>query len=159
MSAPHRRISPSSRRIDGFTLMEVMITVAIVGILASIALPSYTDYVRRGQLPEAFSALSDYRTKMEQYYQDNKNYGTAAKCAADTTANGWNGFAPAGAKHFTYACATSNSQQSYTVTATGSSGSATGHVYTIDQDGRQGTTQYKGASSSATCWLTNGTTC
>ena len=72
----------STKRLpaSGFTLIEVMITVAIVAILGSIALPAYFDYVRRGQLPEAFSNLADYRVKMEQYYQDNRNYGTTTLC-------------------------------------------------------------------------------
>lgn len=143
----------------GFTLIELMITVAIVGILASVALPSYNDYIRRGQIPEAFNALSDFRTKMEQYYQDNRNYGSAAACADNATAIAWNGFSPAGAKYFTYACATSNTQQSYTITATGSGGRATGHVYTINQNGDRATSQFKGGSVTASCWLTTSMSC
>ena len=50
----------------GFTLIEVMIVVAIVAILATIAMPSYRDYLRRGQVPEAMTYLSDYRVKLEQ---------------------------------------------------------------------------------------------
>ena len=53
----------------GFTLIEIMIVVAIVAILSAIALPSYSDYVLRSKLPEAFSALSDQRIRLEQYYQ------------------------------------------------------------------------------------------
>lgn len=136
-----------------------MITVAIIGILSAIAIPSYSDYVRRGQIPEAFTFLSDYRTKMEQYYQDNRNYGTAAKCAADTTADGWNGFTPVGAKFFNFACATTNTQQGYTITATGKAGRATGHVYTIDQSGARATTKFKNSTVAASCWLTSSTTC
>lgn len=154
---------PAIRRAAGFTLIEVMIVVAIVAILAAVALPSYNDYIRRGELPEAFNALSDYRTKMEQYYQDNRNYGTAA-CADNATAGTWNTFVPTGAKYFTYACAVNtaagdSSQQSYTITATGSAGRATGHVYTINQNGNRTTTQFKGSAVTASCWLTASTSC
>ena len=72
-ATPHRRA--------GFTLIEVMITVAIIGILAAVALPSYVDYIRRGKLQEGFAELSTARVKLEQYYQDFRNYGTAdASC-------------------------------------------------------------------------------
>lgn len=136
-----------------------MIVVAVVAILAAIALPSYNDYVRRGQLPEAFTHLADYRSKMEQYYQDNKNYGTAAACANNASGT-WNTF-PTTIKYFTFTCATTNSQQGFVVTATGASGQATGHVYTIDEQGQQGTSKLKGTdvSPAATCWLTKSTSC
>src|SRR6516162_2622938 len=64
---------------DGFTMLEVMIVVAIVGILAAIALPNYSDYVKRGKIIEATSALSDLRTRYEQFYLDNRTY--AGGCA------------------------------------------------------------------------------
>jgi type IV pilus assembly protein PilE len=146
------------RDSSGFTLIEVMIVVAIIGILAAIAIPSYNDYVRRGQLPEAFNALSDYRSKMEQYYQDNRNYGTAAdKCASDATASSWNTF-PA-SSHFSFNCVASGANfQSYTLTATGS-GVVAGHVYTINERGLRRTTKFKNADVATDCWLTKNTTC
>ncbi|MEO8022834.1 type IV pilin protein [Polaromonas sp.] len=148
-------------RNRGFTLIEVMITVAIIGILASVALPSYNDYVRRGQIQEAFTHLSDYRIKMEQYYQDNRNYGASAGavCATDATASSWNGFAPADAKYFTYSCATSGSGQAYTITATGSSARAVGHVYTVNQAGAKATTLFKGDAVATACWLAKTSAC
>lgn len=149
--------SAESLAVRGFTLIEVMIVVAIVGILASVALPAYSDYVRRGQLPEAFSALADYRAKMEQYYQDNKNYGSVAACADATGTASWNAFA--NTEHFRYGCATSNSGQNFTITATGRAGAAVGHVFTIDHNGNRTTTQFKNSTVAATCWLTKGTTC
>lgn len=125
-----RRANRVQRRSAGFTLIEVMVTVAVVAILASIAYPSYTDYLRRGQAQEAPGALSDFRTQMEQYYQDNRNYGTGAACGVP---------APT-LKKFTWLCI--NSGQSYTATATGATtGSLVqGLAYSIDQSNSQTTT-------------------
>ena len=68
---------------SGFTLIELMIVVAIVGILATIAYPSYTDYVIRGRIPDATSGLAAKRVQMEQFFQDNRTYVGAPACAAD----------------------------------------------------------------------------
>jgi type IV pilus assembly protein PilE len=153
---PHS--SSSGRAASGFTLIEVMVTVAIVGILAAVAMPSYRDYVRRGQLPEAFAGLADYRVKMEQYYQDSRKYGADA-CADGTNAPAWNTFVPAGASYFTFSCALSDSGQGYTLTATGSSGQATGHVYTLNFNNAKGTTKFKGSTVSKSCWVLRGDEC
>src|SRR5574343_63496 len=135
----------------GFTLIEVMIVVAIIGILAGVAFPAYTDYVRRGQVQEAFGQLSTFRNRMEQYYQDNRNYGTGTTCATDATANGWNGFAAT--PYFTYSCVTSNSNQNYTITATGRNG-ALGNDYTINDGGQRRTAKFKNATLTPQpdCW-------
>lgn len=143
-------------RATGFTLIEVMIVVAIVAILASVALPAYTDYVRRGQIQEAFSNLSAYRNRLEQYYQDNRRYAATAAgttCAGAAAATLTEAELGAETEFFTYSCSPSDSAQGYTITATGAKGAATGNTYTLNHNGQRGTSSFKGQTSTATCWL------
>lgn len=148
----------------GFTLVELLTVIAIIGILAAIALPQYNDYVRRAALQEAFTNLADFRVKLEQFYQDNRAYGTvgeATPCGQDGTANRID-FALANAK-FTYTCALTGAagsqNQAYVVTATGSSGVATGHAFTLNNSNGKATTQFKGSAVTKSCWLVAGGEC
>jgi type IV pilus assembly protein PilE len=87
------------QRKSGFTLIEVMVVVAIVAILASIAIPSYTNYIMRSKITEATSNLLAMRTKIEQYYQDTRSYAPATgtlPCNPGTVAP-----LPTGLKYFT----------------------------------------------------------
>jgi type IV pilus assembly protein PilA len=65
---------------QGFTLIELMIVVAIIGILAAIAIPAYQDYIARAQVSEAFSSVSGAETTIAEYAQNNGAY-------PDTTTN------------------------------------------------------------------------
>ncbi|MDP2034218.1 MAG: type IV pilin protein [Polaromonas sp.] len=67
-----------ARRSSGFTLIEVMIVVAIIGVLSAIGFPAYTDYIMRGNRSEATAALLEARQFMERYYGANNRYSTAA---------------------------------------------------------------------------------
>ncbi|MFN4063200.1 prepilin-type N-terminal cleavage/methylation domain-containing protein [Aquabacterium fontiphilum] len=145
----------------GFTLIEVMIVVAIVAILASVAYPAYTDYIRRGQLQEAFTNLANYRIRMEQYYQDNRRYteGAAANTCRGAAAEELTAAELGGAtQFFTYSCVPSDNGQAYILTATGSGGNTNGYTYTINQDGARATTVFAGtAVNNVTCWASKST--
>lgn len=132
----------------GFTLMELMIVVAIVAMLASLAMPAYNDYVIRGKLVEATSTLSDARIKMEQYFQDHRTYNpagdgtTCPPAIPDSTAN------------FKYSCS-GLSAGGYTITATGINSSLSVFSYTINEANTRRTTGLKADWGTAPmeCWI------
>jgi type IV pilus assembly protein PilE len=137
----------------GFTLIEILVVVAIVGILAALAYPSYSQYLIRGRVIEGTSQLADLRVRLEQFYQDNRNYGTT-NCGQD--AGGTARVALTATKYFTYTCALGAGGQSYTITAASiaatSGGGAGDWTYTITDRNVRATTKFKGVTSTAACW-------
>lgn len=126
-------------RQSGFSLIELMVTMAIIAILATIALPAYSDYVKEGKAAQATSQLSDLRIKAEQFFQDNLTY-VGFPCITPTDPG----------EAFTYACS-GLTATTYTLTATGKNDMSQ-FVYTLDQDNAK-TSNYDGAGSQ-NCWTT-----
>src|SRR5439155_7629445 len=119
--------------------------------LAAVAIPSYTDYITRSKIQEATTSLLAMRTKMEQYFQDQRTYTGA--CAPNTVAPN-----PSGIKYFTIDCS-NQTTTTYTVTASGIAGTDMAQFsFTIDQANTRQTTGVPLGSGwtlpATNCWVT-----
>jgi type IV pilus assembly protein PilE len=149
------------QRQSGFTLIELMVTVAIVAILAAIAIPNYTDYIRRSKIQEATTALLAMRTKMEQYYQDNRFYSppvgspVVAPCQAGSSVP-----IPTGLKYFNITCPVIGANPpDYTIQADAIDSGVAGITFTIDVGNVRATTVAAGSAmdqagyaANPACW-------
>ena len=137
-----------ARASGGFSLIELMIVIAIVGLLASIATPSYVGYLARGKRAEAKQALLENALFLETHYTTRGFYSTAKG----------NNTAPtlpvtqvprSGTANYTLSASASNTGYSLTATAVNSMASDACGNFTLNQTGTQGVS---GSLGVAACW-------
>lgn len=125
----------------GFTLVELMIVVAIVGILAGIGYPSYSAYIQNTHRNDAKAGLSRLMLLQEQFYLDNDQYATSLVRGAKDTLTGWGN----SSSYYKFTLDPSSSTSSYTAIAT----VTTDSVQASDSDCNTFTINGTGARTSA----------
>lgn len=121
----------------GFTLVEIMIVVALIGLLTAIAIPYYQEHAQKGKIADATASLVEMRIRMEQHYQDNRSF-SAGVIPALPVSNDFD---------FAYAVLGTNT---YQITATGKGGMS-GFAYSIDQSNLRTSTAW--GAMGGTCWI------
>jgi type IV pilus assembly protein PilE len=127
-------------RNKGFTLMELAIVIAIVGILAAIAYPTYTSSVQKGRCADAIDSLLSLSGRMEEFYMNDDTYANAT-VVNTTSSEGWYTMAIDNADAFIYtisATPVDTSQMTLTLDSLGQKGETSGAA--------------AGPSSAVSCW-------
>ncbi|UDM61111.1 type IV pilin protein [Pseudoalteromonas piscicida] len=131
----------------GFTLIEVMIVVVIIGILSAIAYPNYTEYVRRGARADAMTLLLDAANKQEQFFVDNRAYSNDLEAIGVPTATE-NGYFNVTLENVT--------ADTFRIVATAAAGPVQGDeqcpALTIDELGIRGVTGTTNQDAIDRCW-------
>jgi len=105
------------KRKQGFTIVEVLMVVAILGILAAIAIPSYSYHVRKGHRAAAQSFMTDIAQKQAQYLLDARTYSNSLTELGLTTPTNVD-------TYYTIAITTSSPPPAFTITATPKAGTS-----------------------------------
>ena len=128
----------------GFSLVELMVALAIAAIIAAFAVPAYRDHTLRSYLPEMSSSLQLSALRLEQYYQDHRSYRNGTECGVTLQRS----------ERFSFSCTVPEDGQSFLLTATGRD-AMVGFAYTIDQQGQTRTALLPDAWGTAPldCWV------
>ncbi|MBI3560307.1 MAG: prepilin-type N-terminal cleavage/methylation domain-containing protein [Gammaproteobacteria bacterium] len=139
------------KTIRGLTLIELMVTVAIITILAGIAWPPYNGYISRGHRADAIMLITKVQGYLESCYSQQRNYNT---CNSSIPSNITTPVPPN--DHFTVAVATSaTNPDNFIITATGNTAQQASDdsciTFTLNQAGVKGYTKASSATST-NCW-------
>lgn len=130
----------------GFTLIELMVVVAIVGILAAIAIPGFNEQIRKSRRAEAIQGLADLQMRQERWRANNATYGTAAQVGLPTS------------QYYTFAVTVNTgTDAAMTATPAGAQAGDRCGIYTlrIDNDNNDapvGTLDKTTSTGAAGCW-------
>ena len=128
----------------GFSLVELMVALAIAAVIAAFALPAYRNHTLRSYLPEMSSSLQLSALRLEQYYQDHRSYLKGTDCGVTLPLS----------EHFAYTCASPEDGQSFLITATGLAAMAE-FSYTINHQGQTRTVLLpeRWGKTPSNCWV------
>lgn len=145
---------------SGFTLIELLITVVIISILLSFAIPTYSQHIVRTKLSNATSGLLGLRHITEQLYQKTRTYeqiNNPGNCGVIATPS-WVLYKDRNqsvSKYFDFSCSNASSI-TYIWTASNKAnvglGAQGAYTYSVDQYGNQKTISFAGSNSNVDCW-------
>lgn len=135
--ADHFRLNRNQSN-QGFTLIELMVAITIVGILAAVSVPLFSEYFQRGKLSQGISTLTQLAVQMEKSYLDFRKYDDNGDCIVSSPTD----------QYFNYSC--SSNGQNFSWVATSKDGK---YKYSIDHNSQRSTELFAGSTPTANnCW-------